>query len=46
VPLAAVLLAGPAVAGRRVGIVFSGGNLDLDALPALFAAARGRPDRA
>ena len=27
-------------AGRRVGIVLSGGNVDLDALPALFAAGR------
>lgn len=35
----AVVLANPAVfAGRRVGIVLSGGNVDLDALPALFAS--------
>ena len=36
----AVVLANPDVfAGRRVGIVLSGGNVDLDALPALFARA-------
>lgn len=36
----AVVLAHPHVfAGRRVGIVLSGGNVDLDALPALFARA-------
>ena len=35
----AVVLANPAVfVGRRVGIVLSGGNVDLDALPALFAS--------
>jgi threonine dehydratase len=39
VPLA-VVLANPArFAGRRVGIILSGGNVDLDALPALFAMA-------
>jgi threonine dehydratase len=38
VPLAAVTARRLDVSGRRVGIVFSGGNLDLDALPALFAA--------
>ena len=27
--------------GRNVGIVLSGGNIDLDALPALFALAPG-----
>jgi threonine dehydratase len=37
VPLAALSSGRLDVAGRRVGIVFSGGNLDLDALPALFA---------
>jgi threonine dehydratase len=26
-------------AGRRVGVLLSGGNVDLDALPQLFAAA-------
>jgi len=26
-------------AGRRVGVVLSGGNVDLDALPALLARA-------
>jgi threonine dehydratase len=38
VPLAAVTARRLDVSGRRVRIVFSGGNLDLDALPALFAA--------
>jgi threonine dehydratase len=38
VPLAAVMSGRLPVAGRRIGIVFSGGNLDLDALPALFGA--------
>jgi threonine dehydratase len=37
VPLAVLSSGRLDVAGRRVGIVFSGGNLDLDALPALFA---------
>jgi threonine dehydratase len=37
VPLAAIISGRLAVAGRRVGIVFSGGNLDLGTLPALFA---------
>ena len=37
VPLAALSSGRLDVAGRRVGIVFSGGNLDLDGLPALFA---------
>lgn len=37
VPLAAISSGRLDVAGRRVGIVFSGGNLDLGALPALFA---------
>ncbi len=36
VPLAAVMSGRLPVAGQRVGIVFSGGNLDLDALPGLF----------
>ena len=36
----AIVLAHPEVfAGRRVGIILSGGNVDLDALPALFARA-------
>ena len=39
VPLAAVLRQRERFAGRRVGIVLSGGNLDLDALPGLFALA-------
>ena len=34
----AIVLAHPAeFAGKRVGIILSGGNVDLDALPALFA---------
>jgi threonine dehydratase len=37
---AAILKHRERFAGRRVGIVLSGGNVDLDALPALFAAAR------
>jgi threonine dehydratase len=37
VPLAAVLTGRVPVAGQRVGIVLSGGNLDLDGLPRLFA---------
>ena len=40
VPLAALLEGKPAVAGKRVGIVVSGGNVDLDALP--WTAAGGR----
>jgi threonine dehydratase len=38
VPLAAITSGRLPVAGLRVGVVFSGGNLDLDGLPALFAA--------
>ncbi|MEF9979601.1 MAG: pyridoxal-phosphate dependent enzyme [Thermomonas sp.] len=37
--LAAVLANRPLFEGRRVGIILSGGNVDLDALPALFATA-------
>ena len=37
IALAAVLRHRDRFAGRRVGIVLSGGNVDLDALPALFA---------
>jgi threonine dehydratase len=33
VPLAAVIAGRAAVAGKRVGIILSGGNVDLDALP-------------
>lgn len=40
VPLAVVLRQPERFAGRRVGIVLSGGNLDLETLPALFALAR------
>ncbi|AWV05977.1 pyridoxal-phosphate dependent enzyme [Marilutibacter maris] len=42
VPLAAVLAHRERFAGRRVGLVLSGGNVDLDALPALFGRV-GRP---
>ena len=41
VALAAVLAYRARFAGRKVGIVLSGGNVDLDALPALFALAPG-----
>jgi threonine dehydratase len=37
IALAAVLRHREQFAGKRVGIVLSGGNVDLDALPALFA---------
>ena len=37
--LAAVLAYRARFAGRKVGLVLSGGNLDLDALPALLPAA-------
>jgi len=37
---AAILKHRERFAGRRVGIVLSGGNVDLDALPALFATGR------
>lgn len=37
VPLAAVASGRVAVSGRRVGVILSGGNVDLDALPGLFA---------
>ncbi|MDB6163845.1 MAG: pyridoxal-phosphate dependent enzyme, partial [Xanthomonadaceae bacterium] len=36
--LAAVLRYRDQFAGRRVGVILSGGNVDLDALPVLFAA--------
>lgn len=39
IALAAVLAHPGHFAGHRVGIVLSGGNVDLDALPALFARA-------
>ena len=35
--LAAVIANRALFEGRRVGIILSGGNVDLDALPALFA---------
>lgn len=42
--LAAVLANRALFEGRRVGIILSGGNVDLDALPALFAlATEARP---
>ena len=37
IALAAVLVRRDRFAGQRVGIILSGGNVDLDALPALFA---------
>jgi len=37
VALAVVLAHGEVFAGRRVGVILSGGNVDLDALPALLA---------
>lgn len=39
--LAAVLAHRPRFEGRKVGIILSGGNVDLDALPSLFALAPG-----
>jgi threonine dehydratase len=39
VPLAAVLKHRERFAGQRVGIILSGGNVDLDALPGLLALA-------
>jgi threonine dehydratase len=38
VPLAAIASGRLPVEGLRVGVIFSGGNLDLDGLPALFAS--------
>ena len=38
--LAAVLARRDAFAGQQVGVILSGGNVDLDALPAMFAQAR------
>jgi threonine dehydratase len=43
IALAAVLRHRQHFAGRRVGIVLSGGNVDLDGLPALFAAGDRAP---
>jgi threonine dehydratase len=37
--LAAILRYGEQFAGQRVGVILSGGNVDLDALPALFDVA-------
>jgi threonine dehydratase len=37
IALAAVLGERQRFAGQRVGVLLSGGNVDLDALPALFA---------
>jgi threonine dehydratase len=42
VPYAALLDAPPAFRGRRIGIIISGGNLDLDHLPWTMAAPAGR----
>lgn len=41
IALAAVLAHRARFQGRKVGIVLSGGNVDLDALPSLFALAPG-----
>lgn len=41
IALAAVLARPGLFAGRKVGLILSGGNVDLDALPALFALAHG-----
>lgn len=41
IALAAVLAHRPHFQHRKVGIILSGGNVDLDALPALFALAPG-----
>lgn len=43
VPLAAVLSGSLPVAHRHIGLVLSGGNLDLDTLPALFSAGSPSP---
>ncbi|MHB8912704.1 MAG: threonine/serine dehydratase [Lysobacter sp.] len=43
IALAAVLAHPGRFAGQRVGLILSGGNVDADALPALFAAAPSRP---
>ncbi len=43
VPLAAVLKHRECFAGQRVGIILSGGNIDLDALPGLLAMAPANP---
>jgi threonine dehydratase len=42
VPLAGILEGRVAVAGRSVGIILSGGNVDLDALPWLHGSASPR----
>lgn len=42
VPLAALLSRRLELSGERVGVVVSGGNLDLDELPALFSARSSR----
>ena len=46
VPYAALLDTPPALRGRRIGIILSGGNLDLDRLPWSAAAADGVAGRA
>ena len=43
VPYAALLDAPPALRSRRVGIIVSGGNLDLDHLPWGSATPAGAP---
>ena len=44
IALAAVMAYPERFAGQRVGIILSGGNVDADALPALFAAAADADD--
>jgi threonine dehydratase len=46
VPLAAVLSGSLPAAHRHIGLVLSGGNLDLDTLPELFSAGSPRPAHA
>ena len=41
--LAAMLAHRTVFAGRRVGVILSGGNVDLDALPALFDTGKDMP---
>lgn len=41
--LAAILAHRTVFAGRRVGVILSGGNVDLDALPALFDTGKDMP---
>ena len=43
VPYAALLSRRPELTGARIGVILSGGNVDLDQLPWSTAAADGRP---